>query len=68
MHPFNALSTIVVARKIPPLKEAPPAKVMLSVLIASTDLEKDLDATREVTVGASAPSPLAGCWRYLATE
>jgi hypothetical protein len=52
MNPFNALSTAAAARKIPPLKEAPPAL---------TDLEKDLDSTKEVTEGANAPSAkLAG--------
>jgi hypothetical protein len=40
---------------LPPLKEASPAKVMLCALIASIDLQKDLDATKEVTGGASTP-------------
>jgi hypothetical protein len=31
------------------LKEAPPAKVMSSALVALTDLEKTLDAVKEVT-------------------
>jgi hypothetical protein len=56
MDPFNALSTTAAARTIPPLKEASPAKVMLCSLITSTDLQKDLDAAKEVTGGASAPS------------
>jgi hypothetical protein len=56
MDPFNALSTTATARKIPPLKEVSPAKVMLCAFIASTDLHKDLDATKEVTRGACAPS------------
>jgi hypothetical protein len=56
MDPFNALSTAVAARNIPPLKEAPPAKVMSYALVASTDLEKTVDATKEVTRGAGAPS------------
>jgi hypothetical protein len=56
MDPFNALSTAATARKIPLLKEAPPAKVMSCALVASTDLEKDLDAAKEVTRGADVPS------------
>jgi hypothetical protein len=56
MDPFNALSTAAARRKIPPLKEASPAKVMLYAFVASTDLEMDLDATNEVTGGAGAPS------------
>jgi hypothetical protein len=55
MDPFNALSTIATARKIPPLREAPPAKVMSRAFVTSTDLERTLDATQEVTGGASAP-------------
>jgi hypothetical protein len=55
MDPFNALSTTVAARKIPPMKEAPPAKVMSCALVASTDLEKDLDVVKEVLGGASMP-------------
>jgi hypothetical protein len=53
--PFNALSTAAAARKIPPLKEAPPAKVMSCALVALTYLEKDLDAAKEVTGGAGTP-------------
>jgi hypothetical protein len=56
MDPFNALSTATTARKIPLLKEASPAKVMSCALVASTDLHKDLDAAKEVTEGAGAPS------------
>jgi hypothetical protein len=56
MDPFNDLSTAAAARKIPPLKEAPPAMVMSCALVASTYLEKDLDAAKEVTGGAGAPS------------
>jgi hypothetical protein len=56
MDPFNALSTTAAARKIPPMKEASPTKVMSCALVASTDLQKDLDAIKEVTVGAGAPS------------
>jgi hypothetical protein len=56
MDPFNALSTTAAARRIPPLKEASSAKVMSCALIASVDLQKDLDATKEVTGGAGAPS------------
>jgi hypothetical protein len=59
MDPFNALSTTATVRKIPPLKEAPPAKVMSR---ASTDLEKDLDATKEVTGGAGVPSVKMADW------
>jgi hypothetical protein len=56
MDPFNALSTAAAARKIPPLKEASLAKVMLCALITSTDLQKDLDAAKEVTGGVGATS------------
>jgi hypothetical protein len=56
MDPFNALSTTAARRKIPPLKEAPLAKVMSCALVASTYLEKDLDAAKEVTRGAGMPS------------
>jgi hypothetical protein len=56
VDPFNTLSTTAAARKTPPLKEAPPAKVMSCALVASTDLEKDLYAVREVTGRAGAPS------------
>jgi hypothetical protein len=55
MDPFNALSTTAAARKIPPLKEAPLVKVMSCALVASTNLEKELDAAREVTRGAGVP-------------
>jgi hypothetical protein len=56
MDPFNALSTAASARKIPPWKETPPAKVMSCALVASKDLEKDLDDAKEVTGGAGTPS------------
>jgi hypothetical protein len=49
MDPFNALSITAAARNIPPLKEAPPTKVMLCALVTSTDLEKTLDAVKKVT-------------------
>jgi hypothetical protein len=55
MDPFNALSTAVAAWNIPPLKEAPTAKVMSCALVASTDLEKTLDAVKDVTGGADTP-------------
>jgi hypothetical protein len=56
MDPFNALSTTIAARKIPPLKEVSPAKVMSCALIALTDLQKDLDDAKEVIGGAGASS------------
>jgi hypothetical protein len=56
MDPFNTMSTATAVRKIPPLREAPPAKVMSCALVASTDLERGLDATKEVTGGADTPS------------
>jgi hypothetical protein len=56
MDPFNALSTAATTRKIPPLIEASPTKIMLSALITSTDLQKDLDAAKEVTGGAGVQS------------
>jgi hypothetical protein len=55
MDPFNALSSAATARKIPLLKEASPAKVMSCALVASKDLQKDLDATKEITGGAGTP-------------
>jgi hypothetical protein len=51
MDPFNALSTATAVRK-----EAPPAKVMSCALVTSTNLEKTLDAAKEVTEGAGGPS------------
>jgi hypothetical protein len=65
MDPFNALSTAATTRKIPPLIEASPTKIMLCALITSTDLQKDLDAAKEVTVGAgtqSAKWPVGRSW------
>jgi hypothetical protein len=56
MDPFNALSNAAATRKIPSLRDAPPAKVMSCALVASTDLERALDAVKEVTGGAGAPS------------
>jgi hypothetical protein len=56
MDPFSALSTAATARKILPLKEASPTKVMSCALVALTDLQKDLDAAEEVTGGAGTPS------------
>jgi hypothetical protein len=53
MDPFNVLS--IAPRKIPPLKDAPPTKVMSCALVASTDLEKTLDAAKEVTGGDGVP-------------
>jgi hypothetical protein len=55
MDPFNALSIAAATRKIPPLKEASPTKVMSCVLITSTDLQKYLDAAKVLTGGASVP-------------
>jgi hypothetical protein len=55
MDLFNTLSTAATARKILLLIEASPAKVMTCALITSTDLEKDLDAAKEVTGGADVP-------------
>jgi hypothetical protein len=63
MDPFNALSTVAAARKIPQLKEAPPTKVMSCALVTSTDLEKTLDAEKEVIGGAGAPSDCCGTHR-----
>jgi hypothetical protein len=50
---------------------APPAKVMSCTLVASTDLERALDATKEVTEGAGVPlvkmsSQLAGQLPWIA--
>jgi hypothetical protein len=56
MDPFSALSTTTATRKFPPLREAPPAKVMSCALVASKDLERALDATKEVIGGAGMPS------------
>jgi hypothetical protein len=60
MDPFNAISTTVAARMIPPLKEAPPTKVTSCALVTSTDLEKALDAAKEVIGGAGVPSVMMG--------
>jgi hypothetical protein len=62
MDPFNALSTAAAAKKIPPLKEAPPAKVMSCALVTLTNLEKDLDAEKEVIRGAGVPSAKMVSW------
>jgi hypothetical protein len=56
MDPFNALSTAAATRKITSLKEAPSAKVMSCALVASTNLEKDLDVAKGVTERAGMPS------------
>jgi hypothetical protein len=56
MDPFNALFSTAATRKIPPLKEAPPTKVLSCALVASINLEKDIDAMKEVTGGANMPS------------
>jgi hypothetical protein len=56
MYPFNALPTAAAIRKIPPLREAPPTKVMSCALVTSTDLERAIDTAKEVTGGADAPS------------
>jgi hypothetical protein len=66
MHPFNAQSTTAATRKIPPLKEAPPTKVMSCAMVATTDLEKDLDAAKEVIGGAGVPSPLTSQPQFVA--
>jgi hypothetical protein len=55
MDPYKALSTAVAVRKIAPLREAPTGKVMSCALIASTNLERALDAAKEVTRGAGMP-------------
>jgi hypothetical protein len=38
------------------LKEASPTKVISCVLVTSTDLQKDLDASNEATGGVNVPS------------
>jgi hypothetical protein len=60
MDPFNALSIATVVWNIPMLKEAPTAEVMSCALVRSTDLEKTLDAAKEVIGGAGAPSVKMG--------
>jgi hypothetical protein len=62
MDPFNALSIAAATRMIPPLREAPPAKVVLCALVASTDLEKAIDAANELIGGAGVPSAMMGGW------
>jgi hypothetical protein len=62
MDPFNVLSTVAATRKIPPLKEAPPAEVMSCALVTLTELEKTLDTVKEVTGGASTPSAKMVGW------
>jgi hypothetical protein len=56
MDPFNAVSTAAAVRKIPPLKEALPTKVMSCALVVLTDLDKDLATAKEVAGGVGAPS------------
>jgi hypothetical protein len=58
MDPFNALSTATAVRMIPLLREAPPAKVASCALVASTDLEKVIDAVKEVIGGSGVPSTM----------
>jgi hypothetical protein len=58
MDPFNTLSTAAAVRMIPPQREASPAKVASCALVASTDLEKALDAVKEVTGGSGTPSAM----------
>jgi hypothetical protein len=60
MDPFNALSTAVITRMIPPLREAHPTKVASCTLVTSTNLEKALDVVKEVIGGAGAPSATMG--------
>jgi hypothetical protein len=62
MDPFNVLSTSAATSKIPPLKEALPAKVMSCAFITLTDLQKDFDAAKEATGGAGAPSAKMAGW------
>jgi hypothetical protein len=45
---------------IPLLRDAGPTKLTSCALVASTDLEKALDAVKEVIEGASAPSAMMG--------
>jgi hypothetical protein len=60
MDPFSALSNAAATRMIPPLREAPPAKVTSCALIASTDFEKALDAAKEVIGGTGVASAIMG--------
>jgi hypothetical protein len=62
MDPFNAMSAAAAMMMIPPLREAPPANVTSCALVTSTDLEKALDAGKEVIEGAGVPSVMMGGW------
>jgi hypothetical protein len=55
MDPFNALSTAAATRMIPLLREVATAKVTSRALVASTDLEKALDAMKDVIGGVGVP-------------
>jgi hypothetical protein len=59
MESFNVVSTAVVKRAMPPLKESP-TKVASYTLVASSDLDKSLDITKGVIGGASAPTAKMG--------
>jgi hypothetical protein len=55
MESFNVISIVAATRAILPLKESP-VKVMSYTLVASSDLDKVLDMTKEVNRRVSAPS------------
>jgi hypothetical protein len=59
MESYNVISTTATVRTIPPLKESP-MKVTSCTLVASSDLHKALDVTKDVTRGAGSPSAKMG--------
>jgi hypothetical protein len=61
MESFNVVSTAAAMRVMPPLKVSS-AEVTFCTLVASSDLDKVLDVTKEVTRGAGAPSVKMGGW------
>jgi hypothetical protein len=59
MKSFNVISTAAAMRGIPSVKESP-VKVASCTLVASSDLDKVLDVTKDITRGADAPMTKMG--------
>jgi hypothetical protein len=62
MDPFNDLSTAATVRMIPLLRQAPPTKFAPCALVASTGMEKALDAAKEVIRGVGTSSVTMAGW------
>jgi hypothetical protein len=54
MESFNVVSTVAAVRAITLLKESP-TKVMSCTLVASSNLDKVFNVTKDVTRGAGGP-------------